>query len=133
MHFPEERMSTRKGKIILLWKVLEDAKEKALKIINEKNPKLEDKDKVANTVGIGAVKYAVLSQNRLTDTIFTWDKMLSLEGNSAPYIMYSFARAKSILMKASKNDKGPIFVKILGYYKGRTFVSDRHINPTEFR
>ena len=103
MRFPEGGMSTRKGKVVFLWKVLEEAKEKALKIINEKNPKLEDKDKVANTVGIGAVKYAVLSQNRLTDTIFTWDKMLSLEGNSAPYLMYSFARAKSILRKAAKD------------------------------
>ena len=106
MRFPEGKMSTRKGKVVFLWDVLEKAKDKAGKIIEEKNPELAEKEKVAEMVGIGAVKYAILSHNRLTDIAFTWDKMLSLDGNSAPYIMYTYARAKSILRKSeTKNTK----------------------------
>lgn len=101
MQFPEKRMSTRKGNIVLLEELLDEAEEGAYKIVCEKNPELSEEKKraVARQVGIGAVKYAVLSQNRMTNVTFTWDKMLSLEGNSAPYLQYSFARAKSILKK----------------------------------
>lgn len=102
MRFPEGRMSTRKGKVVFLWDVLEKAKEKALKIVEEKNPDLENKEEVAETVGVGAVKYAILSHNRVTDISFTWEKILSLDGNSAPYLMYTYARAKSILRKAGE-------------------------------
>ncbi|MCL5970059.1 MAG: arginine--tRNA ligase [Patescibacteria group bacterium] len=104
MRFPDETMSTRKGKVVFLWSVLEEATKKALTIIQEKNPDLKDKEKVAEMVGIGAVKYAILSQNRLTQVKFTWDKMLNLEGNSGPYVMYSYARAKSILRKADAKE-----------------------------
>lgn len=100
MRFPEGGMSTRKGKLIYLWDVLEEAKARALKILEEKGSLIHNKDSLAKTIGIGAVKYAVLSQNRIKDVTFAWDKMLSLEGNSAPYIMYSYARAQSILRKA---------------------------------
>lgn len=102
MRFPEKRMSTRKGNIILLEELLDEAEEKAYKIVCEKNPDLSEKDKreVARKVGIGAVKYAVLGQNRTTDVTFTWDKILSLEGNSAPYLQYVYARARSILRKS---------------------------------
>lgn len=105
MRFPEGRMSTRKGKVVFLWDVLEKAKEKALKIVEEKNPDLKNKEEVAETVGVGAVKYAILSHNRVTDIAFTWDKILSLDGNSAPYLMYTYARAKSILRKAGEVPK----------------------------
>lgn len=102
MRFPESSMSTRKGNIILMEALLDEAEERALAIVKEKNPELSDKQKreVSVTVGIGAVKYAILSQNRLTDVTFTWEKMLSLEGNSGPYLQYAHARAKSILGKA---------------------------------
>lgn len=105
MRFPEGRMSTRKGKVVFLWDVLEKAKEKALKIVEEKNPDLENKEEVAEIVGVGAVKYAILSHNRVTDISFTWEKILSLDGNSAPYLMYTYARAKSILRKAGEVPK----------------------------
>ncbi|MDO8507294.1 MAG: arginine--tRNA ligase [bacterium] len=105
MRFPEGRMSTRKGKVVFLWDVLEKAKEKALKIVEEKNPDLENKAEVAEIVGVGAVKYAILSHNRVTDISFTWEKILSLDGNSAPYLMYTYARAKSILRKAGEAPK----------------------------
>lgn len=113
MSFPEKRMSTRKGNIILLEDLLDEALERAAKIVEEKNPDLSPgkKTAIATDVGIGAVKYAVLSQNRLTDVTFTWEKMLSLEGNSAPYLQYAHARAKSILRKsegsAAGKDKAP--------------------------
>jgi len=101
MSMPEGGMSTRKGKVVFAWKVLETAVEKAKQVIHDKGSEVKDKETLAKIVGIGAVKYAVLSQNRARDVKFTWEKMLSLEGNSAPYIMYAFARALSILAKAN--------------------------------
>lgn len=101
MQFKDAKMSTRKGNIILLDEVLKEAVERAEKIIAEKSPELKDRKHVAKVIGIGAVKYNVLSQNRATNIVFDWDKMLSLDGNSAPYLQYSYARASSILRKAS--------------------------------
>lgn len=107
MRFPEKRMSTRKGNIILMEELLDEAVALAYKVVCEKNPDLSEEKKklIADKVGIGSVKYAILSQNRLTDVTFTWDKMLSLDGNSAPYLQYVYARAKSILRKAQKEAK----------------------------
>ncbi|MBP9770543.1 arginine--tRNA ligase [Candidatus Gracilibacteria bacterium] len=101
MQFKDSKMSTRKGNIILLDEVLKEAVERAEKIIAEKSPELKDRKQVAKVIGIGAVKYNVLSQNRATNIVFDWDKMLSLDGNSAPYLQYSYARACSIMRKAS--------------------------------
>ncbi len=100
MHLKDGKASTRKGNVILLDEVLEEAVIRAKKIIEEKNPDLKDKEEVARVLGIGAVKYNILSQNRTTDITFDWDRMLSLDGNSSPYLQYSYARAKSILRKA---------------------------------
>ncbi|MBD3360474.1 arginine--tRNA ligase [Candidatus Peregrinibacteria bacterium] len=102
MQFKEKKMSTRKGNIILLDEVLKEAVKKAEKIILEKNPDISGKNKIAHKVGVGAVKYIILSQNRTTNITFDWEKMLSLEGNSAPYLQYSYARAKSILRKSKE-------------------------------
>jgi len=99
MHMKEGGMSTRKGNVVLLNDVIDEAIKRAGQVIEEKNPDLKDKEKVAETVGIGAIKYNILSQNRTTDITFDWDRMLSLDGNSAPYLQYSYARAKSILRK----------------------------------
>ncbi len=106
MSFPEKKMSTRKGDIILMEDLLDEAEEHGLKMVQEKNPEMsiEEQKKIATVVGLGAVKYAVLAQNRQTNVTFTWDKMLSLEGNSAPYIQYAYARAWSILTKAGVAD-----------------------------
>lgn len=107
MSFPEGRMSTRKGTVILLDEVIDEAILIARKIVEEKNPELPavEKEEVARKVGIGALKFAVLNQNRERDTKFTWEKMLSLEGESAPYLQYVYARCASILRKAE--DKKP--------------------------
>jgi arginyl-tRNA synthetase len=100
MQMKDARMSTRKGNIVLLDEVLDEAKERAGKLIAEKSPDLENQDEVARVVGIGAIKYNILSQNRTTNITFDWDKILTLDGNSAPYLQYTYARARSILRKA---------------------------------
>jgi len=102
MQLPEGGMSTRKGNVILLNEVLDEAVKRAEKIIEEKNPNLPDKTHAARAIGISAVKYNVLSQNRTSDITFEWDKMLSFESNSAAYLQYTYARAKSILRKAKQ-------------------------------
>ena len=84
--------------------LLDEAEERALKIVNEKNPSLpeEERREIARIIGLGAVKYADLLPNRQTDYVFSWDKMLSLQGNTAPYLQYSYVRIRSIFRKATE-------------------------------
>ena len=107
MRFADGVFSTRKGNVIRLEQLLDEGKKRALEIIEEKNPNLsaEEKDNIAEVVGVGAIKYADLSQNRQSPIIFEWDKILSFEGNTAPYLQYSYARIQSILRKAEKIGK----------------------------
>lgn len=107
MRFADGVFSTRKGNVIRLEELLDEGKRRAYEIVNEKNPELseEEKDNIAEVVGTGAIKYADLSQNRQTAVIFEWDKILSFEGNTAPYLQYSYARIKSILRKAKEQNK----------------------------
>lgn len=102
MSLPEGKMSTRKGTVILLDELIGEAVDRSRKVISEKSIALTDaeKDFITEGVAIGAIKYQVLSQNRETNLTFDWDRMLSLEGNTAPYLQYSYARAESILRKA---------------------------------
>lgn len=97
-----KKFSTREGKVILLEELLDEAVSRARQVVEEKNPKIPEaeKKKIARAVGVGAIKYNDLSQNRLTDITFNWDKMLDFRGNSAPYLQYTYARIKSILRKA---------------------------------
>jgi arginyl-tRNA synthetase len=92
---------TRKGESVGLKEVLEEGAERARAAVEEKNADLpeEEKSAVADAVGVGAIKYAELSQNRLTDYKFSWEKMLSLHGNTAPYLQYSYVRTRSIFRK----------------------------------
>jgi len=94
-------MKTRSGDNVQLADVLDEAVERAARIIAEKNPDLQgdEADEVAKTVGIGAVKFAELSQGRLTDYVFAWDRMLALQGDTAPYLQYSSVRIRSIFRK----------------------------------
>ena len=75
-----------------------------MKVVSEKNPELSEAEKkeIARIVGIGSVKYADLQQNRQSDYIFSWDKMLSLQGNTAPYLQYAYTRVRSIFRKAGE-------------------------------
>ena len=96
----EGKMSTREGNIIKLEDLLNEATTRALKIIKEKNPTLENKEDVARKVGIGAVIFNDLSNGRIKDEIFDWDTMLNFQGETGPYVQYIYVRTKSVLEKA---------------------------------
>jgi arginyl-tRNA synthetase len=98
-------MKTRSGENVPLRELLEEACRRARKIIDEKNPDLSEAEKidVAQKIGIGAVKYADLSQYRMTDYVFSWEKMLSLQGNTAPYLQNAYVRIRSIFRKAGES------------------------------
>ena len=98
--FEGEALSTRKGNVVLLEDLLDQAVEKARAIIEEKSPNLENKDEVARQVGIGAVVYTDLSNNRIKDIDFRWDRALNFDGESGPYVQYTHARCCSLLRKA---------------------------------
>jgi arginyl-tRNA synthetase len=111
-------LKTREGENVKLKELLDEAVERAKKIVNEKNPDLSDdeKDRIAKAVGIGAVKYADYSNNRTSDYIFSFDKMLAMEGNTAPYMQYAYARIKSIERKAQTKNV-PIEKELAGVGK----------------
>jgi arginyl-tRNA synthetase len=93
---------TRSGETVKLADLLDEAEERAFKIVSEKNPDLPEaqRKEIGRVVGLGAVKYADLLPNRQSDYVFSWDKMLALNGNTAPYLQYAYARIKSIFRKA---------------------------------
>ena len=93
---------TRTGGTVKLMDLIDEAEKRAADLVRQKNPDLDEQsiEKIAHTVGIGALKYADLSQNRTSDCVFSWNKMLSLEGNTAPYMQYAYARIRSIFRKA---------------------------------
>lgn len=95
-------LRTRDGGTIKLKALLDEAEERAFAVVSEKNPELPEDERraIASVVGIDAVQYADLSQNRSSNYVFSWDKMLSLEGNTAPYLLYAIARIHSIFRKA---------------------------------
>jgi arginyl-tRNA synthetase len=95
-------LKTREGAPVKLADLLDEAEERALAVVTEKNPELplETRKQIARAVGIGAVKYADLSQNRTTDYVFSWSKMLAMTGNTAPYMQYAYVRVQSIFRKA---------------------------------
>ncbi len=102
IRFPEGRMSTRRGNVIFLEEVLEKAIALVREAIEAKNPGLEGKDAVARDVGIGAIIFGDLVNDRMRDITFDWKRILDLEGDSGPYVQYTHARACSILRKAAK-------------------------------
>nr|MDQ3315551.1 arginine--tRNA ligase [Verrucomicrobiota bacterium] len=97
-------MKTRSGENVALQDVLDEAIARARRIIEEKNPELDaaEKQEVARIIGIGAVKYADLSQYRMTDYVFSWERMLSFQGNTAPYLQNAYVRIQSIFRKAAE-------------------------------
>ena len=97
-------LSTRKGRVVFLEDVLKKAVEKTKEIIDERNPDLENKEEVARQVGIGAVIFQELYNNRIKDYTFSWEKVLSFEGETGPYVQYTYARTASILRKGENPD-----------------------------
>ena len=98
----EGTMSTRKGRVVFLEDVLTKAVEKTREIITEKNPNIENLDQIAKQVGIGAVVFQELSNNRIKDYGFSWDRTLNFDGETGPYVQYTHARACSVLRKAGQ-------------------------------
>ncbi|MBN2182513.1 MAG: arginine--tRNA ligase [Sedimentisphaerales bacterium] len=99
-------LKTRSGENVKLKDLLDEAVERAKKVVEQKNPELspDKKEQIAKAVGIGAVKYADFSNNRTSDYVFSFDKMLAMDGNTAPYMQYAYARIKSIERKAQSKD-----------------------------
>ena len=97
---PEGKMSTREGNIIKLEELLNEAISRAKEIIEQKNPDLENKEEVAKKVGIGAVIFNDMSASRIKDEVFDWSTILNFQGETGPYIQYTYVRTKSVLEKA---------------------------------
>lgn len=97
---PEGKMSTREGNIIKLEDLLNEAISRAKEIIEQKNPDLENKEEVAKKVGIGAVIFNDMSASRIKDEVFDWNTILNFQGETGPYIQYTYVRTKSVLEKA---------------------------------
>ena len=96
---PEGKMSTREGNIIKLEELLNEAISRAQEIIEQKNPELEDKEEVAKKVGIGAVIFNDMSASRIKDEVFDWNTILNFQGETGPYVQYTYVRTKSVLEK----------------------------------
>lgn len=113
---PDKKMfKTRSGDTVKLTDLIEEAEARATKAVAEKNPDLpeEERARIAHAVGIGAIKYADLSSDRIKDYVFDWDRMLAFEGNTAPYLMYAHVRIRSIFRKGEVEvgSLGPMAVK----------------------
>ncbi|MDQ5980998.1 MAG: arginyl-tRNA synthetase [Verrucomicrobiota bacterium] len=102
-------LKTRDGGVIKLKALLDEAEDRAFALVSAKNPDLpeEERREIARAVGIGSVQYADLSQNRSSNYVFSWDKMLALDGNTAPYLLYAVARVRSIFRKAELDPAQP--------------------------
>ncbi len=103
MSFGGEKLASRTGNIILLNDVFDEAVAKARAIIEEKNVTNGDKEKISEAVGLGAVIFSALANSRIKDTNFTWEGTLSFEGNTGPYVQYTYARAASVLRRGNIN------------------------------
>lgn len=98
--FKDKKLSSRKGEVILLDDLLDQSVSTIRSVIEEKNPNLKNKDEVSKIVGQGAIIFTYLKMNRERDIIFDWDEVLSFEGETGPYVQYTYARAMSILRKS---------------------------------
>ncbi|SHH26110.1 arginine--tRNA ligase [Clostridium grantii] len=110
--FADRKLSTRKGEVVLLEDLLNESISKITEVIEEKNPELENKKEVAEKVGIGAIKFTYLKNKRGKDIVFNWSEMLNFEGETGPYVQYTYARGKSILRKAGEIEGKADFTKL---------------------
>ena len=132
------KLATRTGNVILLEDLFREATEKTLEIINEKNPTLENKEEVASAVGVGAVIFHDLSNNRIKDINFIWDEVLNFDGNTGPYVQYTYARCCGILEKAGSYGKdGAIthpsevdIIKTLSLFPEKVEQARRDLEPS---
>ncbi len=99
------KLATREGNIVYLEDLFSEASKRVLDIINEKNPDMEDKEKKAQDIGVGAVVFSDLSNNRIKDIDFSWEEALNFDGSTGPYVQYTYARACSVLRKSGFSEK----------------------------
>lgn len=134
-------LSTRKGNVVFLEEVLDTAVEKAKAVIEGKNPNLSNKDEIANQVGIGAVIFGALSTSRIKDLVFSYEKALSFEGETAPYLQYTHARCRSVMTKAGDvkgkpdysaltDDESFTLVKLLGEFDAAVEAAAEKYEPS---
>lgn len=121
--FPDGKMSTRKGKVIFLDDVLKKSIDLVEQIIKEKNPNLKDKEKVAKQVGIGAIIFFDLSNDRIRNIDFKWDRILAFDGETAPYLQYTHARACSIIKKAN-SERG---IRVINHINFESFETEKEL------
>lgn len=126
-------LSTRKGKVVLLDEVLNKAVEKSLKIITEKNPDLKDKEKAAEMIGVGAVIFFALFNGRIKDIVFSYDKVLTFDGETGPYVQYTCARCSSILEKGGKYDFKKFNPSAILNQEGRSIFSALALFPEKVK
>ena len=107
-----QSLSTREGHVVYLEDLLRRAQEKALQIIQEKSPNLENKEEAARQVGVGAVVYSTLQNSRIKDIDFWWDRALSFDGETGPYVQYTHARCCSVLRKTPENLPAPDYAAL---------------------
>lgn len=107
-----QSLSTREGHVVYLEDLLRRAQEKALQIIREKSPNLENKEDAARQVGVGAVVYSTLQNSRIKDIDFWWDRALSFDGETGPYVQYTHARCCSVLRKTPENLPAPDYAAL---------------------
>jgi arginyl-tRNA synthetase len=143
MRLPEGKMSTRLGRVVFLEDVLDRAVQEAGRIITEKNPNLAGAREIAEQVGVGAVVFNDLKRERIKDVEFVWEEILSFEGETGPYVMYTHARLASILRKALEakegsaepdwallEDAGPVLLA-LGRFPDVVRTAASHAEPSE--
>jgi len=133
-------LSTREGNVVFLEDVLNTCVEKAKKVIEEKNPNLENKDEVAEQVGVGAVIFAMLYNARIKDITFSEDKVLSFEGETGPYVQYTYARCNSLLEKCGdvegdidfegiNNDAAAEVIRTISKYQDTLMEASERFEP----
>ncbi|MDR1914162.1 MAG: arginine--tRNA ligase [Clostridiales bacterium] len=136
--FEEGKLSTRKGNVIKMEDLLNEAVAKTFDIINEKNPELPDKNEVAELVGVGAVIFNQMYNNRIKDVMFSWKRMLNFDGETGPYVQYTHARACSVLEKGKYKTFSPSLlgddysyevIKALNDFPGRVIEAHEKYEP----
>ncbi|MBN1042719.1 arginine--tRNA ligase [Clostridium botulinum] len=139
--FADRKLSTRKGEVVLLDDLIRESVEKTLEVINEKNPNLENKEEVAKKIGVGAIIFTYLKNSREKDIVFDWKEILSFEGETGPYVQYSYARANSIISRAenisSKVDYSKLsskeefeLVKVLANFNNQIKLATDKLEPS---
>lgn len=128
-----EKLSTRKGKVVLLDELFGKAVEKTLATIEAKNPDLPNKEEVARQMGVGAVVFSDLSSNRIKDVSFSWEEMLNFDGETGPYVQYTHARAGSVLRKAGEAPAADIDGALLREPEARAVLKTLYLFPETVR